>query len=379
MTSRPVVAVVVDAVHPFSFGGRENRYRELSGHLSERFELHVYTMNWWKGPSVREEDGLTFHALCRHLPLYRGGSRSTLQALWFAVACLRLLWRRFDVLEADQIPFFPVLALRLVATLRRRPLVGTWHEVWGPEYWRDYLGRAWRLGWWVERAAMRAPDRIIAASAETAGRLESHLGGRTPVTVAPNGIDLARVAAAEPADEPCDLVAVSRLMPHKRLDLLLEAVAMLHALDRPVTCRIIGDGPDRERLHRRAAELGISAAVDFRHDVREQKDVYSLIKAGRVFAFPSVREGFGVAALEALACGVPVVTTSARDNLAQFLVARSRDGIVCAPHLADFTASLMRGLAGGAERPSERAPEPWLAEYEWSLVADRVTEVLRDP
>ncbi|GAA2723339.1 glycosyltransferase family 4 protein [Actinocorallia aurantiaca] len=372
MTSRPVVAVVVDAVHPYSFGGRENRYRELSGHLSERFDLHVYTMNWWRGPRVREEDGLTFHALCRHLPLYRDGARSPLQAVFFAVACLRLLGRRFDVIEADQIPFFPILVLRLVATLRRRPLIGTWHEVWGPDYWRDYLGRRWRLGWWVERLAMRAPDRIIAASSETALRLEAHLRGKVPVTVAPNGVDLARVAAAEPADDPCDLVTVSRLMPHKRLDLLLEAVAVLHALERPVTCRIIGDGPDRERLRRRADELGISDSVDFRHDVREQKDVYSLIKSGRLFAFPSVREGFGVAALEALACGVPVVTTSARDNLAQFLVARSGNGIVCAPHLADFTVSLVRGLDRAPERRSDR----WLAEYEWRLVADRVAEVL---
>ena len=39
--------------------------------------------------------------------------------------------------------------LRAVATLRRKRLIVTWHEVWGPEYWRDYLGALGRVGWWL--------------------------------------------------------------------------------------------------------------------------------------------------------------------------------------------------------------------------------------
>jgi glycosyltransferase involved in cell wall biosynthesis len=372
MSTRPIVALVVDAVHPYSFGGRENRCRELSGHLADRFDIHVFTMKWWDGPKVRTEDGVTFHAICRKWPLYRGDARSIFQALVFSLGCLRLLRRRFDVLEADQIPFFPVLVLRVVATLRRRPLVGTWHEVWGPVYWRDYLGRLWWLGWSIEWLAMRAPDRIIAASPETGRRLRGYVADHVPITVAPNGIDFERVRAVEPDQERCDLVVVSRLMPHKRLDLLLDAVALLHDQGRPVTCRIIGDGPDRQRLHARTTELGLAASVVFRHDVQEQKDVYALIKASRVFAFPSLREGFGVAVLEALACGVPVVTTSARDNLAQDLVHRSRRGTVCAPTLPAFAEAIAAVLDGALDQ----RPDPWLAEYSWALIAARVSGVL---
>ena len=72
----------------------------------------------------------------------------------------------------------------------------------------------------------------------------------------------------------------------------------------------------REALHAQAQRLGIEAAIDFRHDVWEQKDVYALMKAARVAVFPTSREGFGIAVLEAIACGLPVVTTSAPDNLA---------------------------------------------------------------
>ena len=128
--------------------------------------------------------------------------------------------------------------------------------------------------------------------------------------------------------------------------MLLDSIALLHASGLFVTCRVIGDGPLREALHAQAQRLGIEAVIDFRHDVWEQKDVYALMKAARVAVFPTTtREGFGIAVLEAIACGLPVVTTSAPDNLAQYLVAQSSSGIVCAPTaeaIADASASTSR-------------------------------------
>ncbi|MCD0450131.1 glycosyltransferase family 4 protein [Actinocorallia sp. API 0066] len=371
---RPVIALVTDAVHPYSRGGREVRYHELGRLLSEHADIHVYTMRWWDGPRTRREDHLTLHAVCRRMPFYRGTRRSVTQAVVFALGCLRLLFRRFDALSVDHIPQFQLFTLRIVATLRRKPLVATWHEVWGPEYWRDYMGGlSGRFAWFVERLSMRVPDHIIAASEQTAARIHELVGDHGQVTVAPNGIDLAAVAVAPPAPETTDFAVVSRLMQHKRLDMLLQAIALLHSRGHRVTCRIIGDGPERRALAAMAAELGVAHAVEFRHDVTEQKDLYSLLKAGRVFPFPSNREGFGIAVLEALACGLPVVTTTAPDNLAVHLVARSRDGIVCAHETEALAEALLTALR---ERRDDGWIEPWLGEYTWEAVADQVGKVL---
>jgi glycosyltransferase involved in cell wall biosynthesis len=217
---------------------------------------------------------------------------------------------------------------------------------------------------------MRLPDEIVAASEETGRRLRTHLGAGTPVTVAPNGIDLEAVRSVTAAAAPTTLVTVGRLLPHKRIDMLIEAIALLRGEGLDVTCRVIGDGPGGAALRRHATALGLGAAVEFRDDVSDQSELYALVKAARIFAFPSEREGFGIAALEGLACGLPVVTTSAPDNLAAALVRDSGRGVVCAPTPEAF-ASAVRGLL---DAPSGEADADWLRRHDWEAVSDRVME-----
>ena len=376
---QPVVALVTDAVYPYHRGGKELRYFELARRLTQYADVHVYTMNWWKGPRLRVDDQVTYHGISPLFPLYKKGRRSISEALLFSLACLQMLVRRFDVIEADHMPYFQIFALRLVATIKRKRLVVTWHEVWSRAYWCQYLGPLGVIAWSIERLAMAMPDQIIAASPQTAEALRTALGPRAAVITAPNGIDLDAVRAAYPDAETTDIVVVGRLMSHKRIDMLLEAVALLYAEGMPITCRIIGDGPDRENLHSLARSLNVAHAVDFRHDVGEQKEVYSLLKAARVAVFPSAREGFGIAVLEALACGVPVVTTSAPANLARHLVTRSSQGTVCEPSAAAIAAAVKTWLAAGRGQPNPdlaRADDDWLTEYSWETIAERVAGTL---
>jgi glycosyltransferase involved in cell wall biosynthesis len=378
---RPVVALVTDAIYPYFRGGKEVRYHEVAQRLAQRAEVHVFTMKWWDGPWTRYDGPVTFRATCRLHPMYSGERRSYREAFFFALSCLRLFRFHFDAIEADQFPTFHIFTLRLITWLKRKPLTVTWHEVWDRAYWCEYLGWVGNIAWLVQWLAMRVPDHLIAASSETAARLREVFGDRASIFVVPNGIDLEGIQNSHPDDMRVDLVIVGRLLPHKNVDMLLESVALLHSAGLHVTCRVIGDGPQRAALHERAEELGISDAVDFRHDVWEQKDLYSLIKAARVAVFPSAREGFGIAVLEAIACGISVVTTSAPDNLAQHLVARAAAGTVCAPSaeaIADTVRKLLADPHGGQEASRGRpaVQEAWLTEHGWDFAADQVARVL---
>ncbi len=347
-STRRRVALVTDAIHPYHRGGKEMRYHEIIPRLSAVADVDVYTMNWWHGERRRYDGAATYHAICRHVPLYTSDRRSIRQALMFAWGCFRLLGADFDVLEADHIPYFPLFVLRLVTWIKRKRFVVTWHEVWGRSYWEEYLGRLGRVGWWLERAAMALPDEIITDSPETETRLRRLLGPDALVSMIPLGIDLESVGAAAVHADAVDVVFVGRLLEHKGADRLLEAIALLRADGHDVTCRVIGNGPQHADLVLAAAELGIDDLVDLRTNVVDQSELYAHLKSARVFVLPSVREGFGIAVLEALACGLPVVTTSHPDNLARLLVDVPTAGVLCEPEPVHIAAAITVAL--GIER-----------------------------
>jgi glycosyltransferase involved in cell wall biosynthesis len=71
--------------------------------------------------------------------------------------------------------------------------------------------------------------------------------------------------------------------------------------------------------------------VSFFGSLDRHADVYGLMKSSSVFVLPSVREGFGLVVVEALACGVPVITTDHPDNQARLLVEHGVTGWLCSP------------------------------------------------
>jgi len=367
------VAIVSDAIFPYHRGGKELRYHEVIRRISTRFDVHIYTMRWWGRAGSQPLDGAQLHAISPLLPLYVKDRRSLIQAFRFGLACFRMLKYDFDVLEADHIPFFNILILRLVTAIKRKHFIVTWHEVWGQAYWRQYLGPFGFAAWLIEELAMRLPDHIIAASPQTAQRLRES-GVTCPITVVPNGIDLDEVASAHPDPTPTDLVVVGRLIAHKRVDMLLDAIAKLRAEGLALTCRVIGNGPEELELRRKAEQLAITDLVEFRHDVAEQSDVYGMLKAAKICVFPSEREGFGIAVLESLACGMPVITTSATDNMARHLVMRSARGTVCEPSMEGLVSAIRATITSGDYGPVH--PESWLDEYSWDGAASRVAGIL---
>ncbi len=288
-------------------------------------------MQWWEGSRRREERGVRYSAVSRLVPLYVGERRSIAQAVRFSFGCLRLLGHRFDAIEADQMPYLPLFPLRVVASIKRVPLIVTWHEVWGAAYWREYLGPAGLVGALLERVAMRTPDLIVAENAETHRRLLDAGLPAARVTVVPNGVDMRVIAAAPPSVLTFDLIYVGRLLGHKRVDDLLDAVAHLQRDGVTLTCAIVGVGPERARLEELAAELQIVDQVRFYGALEQHADVYGLIKSSGVFVLPSVREGFGIVVVEALACGVPVITTDHPDNQARLLIEHGVTGWLCPP------------------------------------------------
>jgi glycosyltransferase involved in cell wall biosynthesis len=370
------IAYIYDALYPFIKGGAERRYHELGKRLSADHEVHFISWKFWSGPSNYRRNGITLHGVGTPRPLYTaGGRRSIRESLDFALSLLKLYGtEKFDVIDCCAFPYLHMYTARLLFGLRREPLVMTWHEYWG-EYWHEYLGSIAAPARLLERAAVPLGHACVAVSDLTARRLKELGGSKLPITVVPNGVNTRDIADI-PAEGPSfDIIYVGRLLAHKRLDLLLEAVAELRGRHPKLSCLIIGSGPERERLRKLTATLALEDHVTFTGEVPEE-NVYGLLKKSKVFVLPSVREGFGMSVLEALACGVPAVVVRAPYSAAHEIVEDGVNGIMAAPSprsLAEAISSLLedpvkRGLM--AEAAHQAA-----SQYDWAVIAQKTLTV----
>jgi len=185
--------------------------------------------------------------------------------------------------------------------------------------------------------AIEQSDVVTAVSGWLARETETVLGTTRPIEVIPNFIDLARFQPeADPNVRAClsegsrpVLMHVSNFRPVKQSHLVVDAFAHVHAT-RPSLLVMIGDGPERRRCEERARELGVADHVRF---LGSKADVDNLLPAADLFLLPSRFESFGLAALEAMACGVVPVGLAGgglpevvEDGVDGLLVAPDADG-----------------------------------------------------
>jgi glycosyltransferase involved in cell wall biosynthesis len=367
------VAVVLEAAPPWSIGGRERRYAELLSRW-ERTDLDVtvYTMRWW---DQRPEGAIRYRALTPKLALYTKGRRSIFQAVVFSLGTFQLLFRRFDEIQADHMPYLQLFPLRLIAWIRRVPLIVDWHEYWGRAYWQAYLGKAGVAAAALESLSLRLPDVIVADSVALSERLRALGIDATRVYVVSNAVDRSRGQGITAAGDTPDVLFVGRLLEHKRCDLAIEALAKL---PRDVRLGIIGTGPEADAIAALARRLGVDGRVTFYGSIDGHDEVWSLVRGARVLVSPSEREGFGIAVAEALAVGTPVVTVDDLGNEARRLVEDGTTGSIVA---TGDPAALAHAIATWLEAPQDRdaiRSAFWSRhpELDWDVSAERYRSLL---
>ena len=160
-------------------------------------------------------------------------------------------------------------------------------------------------------------------------------------------------------DEPV-LVHVSNLRAVKRIDVVVDVFAAVNA-SLPSRLLVIGDGPERHSAERRVKELGLTDRVAF---VGAHERFEPLLAASDVFVLPSEQESFGLAALEAMSCGVPVVATDV-GGLPE-LIEHGQTGFLTSPgDVATMAAHVLELAKKPAQRTAfaTRARERVLQRY----------------
>lgn len=166
--------------------------------------------------------------------------------------------------------------------------------------------------------------------------------------VSPLGVDPAhytpppaRVASGEP-----HLLCVGRLVPAKGQRVLIEACRQLRDRGRRFRLTVAGDGPDRGALEKSVARLGLDACVRFTGALNEAQ-VLALYHQADLFVLPSFAEGIPVVLMEAMAAGVPCITT--RITGIPELIGSEQDGVLVTPSDAGELRMAIERLLDDAE------------------------------
>src|SRR4051812_14017709 len=226
-------------------------------------------------------------------------------------------------------------------------------------------------------AAARRSHRIITATRSAAGEIVEHL--RVPeakIDVVPHGLGLTRAVAPTPEaelrarlglDSRPVVLAVSARRPHKNLARLLGAVARIPAARRPTLVMPGYPTTHEDELRERARSLGIDDDVRFLGWVSEA-DLEGLYGLAAASVFPSLREGFGLPLLEAMARSVPVATSD-RGSLAE--VAGDAAVLFDPEREEDIAAAVERLLQDGELAERLRAAGPArAATFTWERAAE---------
>jgi len=365
------IAYVYDAVYPWIKGGAEKRIWEISKRLVKiGHEVHIFGMNYWNGNAVVLKEGVYLHGVCEPKELYAGGRRSIKEAIYFARKVLfPLLKEDFDVIDCQAFPYFPCFSAKICSSVKRTPLILTWHEVWD-DYWYEYLGKSRGVfGKRIERATAHLTDKAIAVSERTKKDLE-RIGVRKGIKVIPNGIDFGKIERINASEEESDIIFVGRLIKDKNVDILIKAVEQVkkEVPDAKLKCIIIGDGPEKTKLEKQAYELGLASNITFMGFLEDYDEVISYMKSSKVFVLPSTREGFGMVALEANACGLPVVTVNHKMNAACDFVTNDVNGFICELSEEDIAEKIF--MAADIGKDMERKCIECAKGYDWMEVVN---------
>ena len=249
------------------------------------------------------------------------------------------------------------------------PVVYTAHHTYAQQA-RLVGGQGWkRLLAYAEEFSYRRATSIAADTQSTADSLirEYRLSPKK-VNLIPCGLDFETFQPTKGKKIPGSCLFVGRFDSRKGLPHLLEAWAMVVKTQPGSRLSVIGDGPESSAALKRIAQLGIQDSVRFLGRVSTE-ELVRLYSEAQCVAVPSVFEGFGLAALEALACGTRVVARNVEGL--RDVVNRPELGSLVA---ADDSIAFAEAIVKEFDEPQSVDGETraWLAEqYGWQQIAAR--------
>ena len=237
----------------------------------------------------------------------------------------------------------------------------------------------------LERLHARRSPRVLSTSAYCCDRITAHYGvAASRQAVVPEGIDPEiwrsdPPGSIHPSRHPFTVLCVAHQYARKRIKDLIAAFPLVLAQLPEARLVVIGDGPEHGALREQVAELGVGSSVQLLGALASDQEVRAWYRRASIFCLPSIQEGFGIVFLEAMASGLPVVSTTA--TAIPEVVPDGRAGLLVPPRDPPALAAAMVALLRDAEL-QERCRAFGLeqaARFDWDRVASLFLAAVERP
>ena len=267
----------------------------------------------------------------------------------------------------------------LTPLVSRYPVVNLVHHV-HKEQWPVTFGpRMARAGWWVEsRLAPRIyrRARYVAVSDSTRRELVTQGIDLERVQIIHNGTDATPLDDTPRSKHP-SLIVLGRLVPQKRVEYALEAVANLVGGMPDLTLDVVGSGWWEPHLRERVEVLGIDKHVTFHGHVSEAEK-HRLLAGAWVHLMPSLKEGWGLVVVEAGIHGTPTVAFREAGGPNDSIV-HGRTGLLVEHGAQELTDAVRELLVDDALRSRmSREVAQWVPQFHWDESVERWEQVLAE-
>ncbi len=287
----------------------------------------------------------------------------------FSMKYVARLWREegpFDLIDAHYVYPDGYAALRIAKRLNVPVVVSA--RGTDINLYPDIEGIGVRI-----RETLEGANEVVGVSQALVERMVQLGASREHCWMIPNGVDLERFAHnSESQSQPNGrlLLAVGNLVPEKGFDQLVRAFADVARNQEDLTLAIIGEGPQRGFLEELAGSLEVKSRVSLLGAIPHE-EIHKHYHPAALFCLSSQREGCPNVVLEALASGVPVVSTPVGG--VPEMVQDGTNGLLVADFsVAELASGIRRGLAGSWDRSVIRST---VSNRSWGTVADRLQKV----
>ncbi len=379
--------------------------------LARRHEVWIVTLEASRerieAALEHEERRERMHFHYTHTPrLWRvGWMRSSIMVqnycmyLWMYTA-LRLARRLHREQDFDLALHLTVCTWRLPPQLYRLGIPFVWGPMGGGEAipwklrrvldWRGRIGEAVRDLFQIisrfdplVRRSMRRATRLLAVNADTGGLIRRYFSREAELFPVVGIEEEGLLPSREHRGGGLTLVCAGKFQPRKAFILALEALARARKLTgERLRLVLVGDGRERGRLERRAAELGLDGRELTITGMLERDQALEAITAADVFLFPSLRDSGGMVLLEAMSAGLPVICL---DLGGPGEIVTAECGIKVAPgspeQVVEGLAAAIVRLAGDAPLRAgmgEAGRRRVLEHYRWRSKGERIEALLRE-